>query len=485
MPSPAELWSLFTAERRLYELQGEGPIGALEVESWSGREALSEPFALTVQCLSLSAGLDLNEIAGQRVVLTTRLADGSLTRRSALVREAVSLGADAGFACYRLQLAPWLWLASQASHSRVWQDKTVAQITGDVLAAYAAYGHVEWTPDAQQHPASTRARRYCVQYRETDLAFVSRLLAEEGLGYVLDEGEEDEGKDKGEDKADKQGTPGTPRLLIFADSISFAEEPSARSPLGGRGLRFHRAAAPEEQDTLQHWGASRELQSSVFTVIGWDPVTKRSIAASLPTVQTPGGPHAPVLEAYDWVGVDAFTSGIDAQARTDQISQTLEARNQTFDARSTVRSLRPGRWFELTGSTFDQLLTQGLGLKPGTAGTHAADDPAPRQFSLTAVTHAARNNLPKALEARLQQIDASLDADTPKPGNPPTSGTTAGAAPRRPAPSPAAPPSRPCPKPPGPRCSPKSAPAATPTPSSACRGLCRGGPCSATPPASA
>ena len=130
----------------------------------------------------------------------------------------------------------------------------------------------------------------------------------------------------------------------------------SRSPLGGRGLRFHRAAAPEEQDTLQHWGASRELQASVFTLIGWDPVTKRSVSASLPTVQTPGGPHAPVLEAYDWVGVEAFTSGLDAQARTEQISQTLEARNQTFDARSTVRSLRPGRWFELTGSTFDQLL---------------------------------------------------------------------------------------------------------------------------------
>ncbi len=56
----------------------------------------------------------------------------------------------------------------------------------------------------------------------------------------------------------------------------------SRSPLGGRGLRFHRAAAPEEQDTLQHWGANRELQASVFTLIGWDPVTKRSIIVRAP-----------------------------------------------------------------------------------------------------------------------------------------------------------------------------------------------------------
>ena len=108
MPSPTELWSIFTSERRLYDLQGAGAVRELLVESWSGREALSEPFALTLQCLSLNAGIDLQELAGQRVVLTTRLSDASLARRSAVVREAVSLGADAGFARYRLELAAWL-----------------------------------------------------------------------------------------------------------------------------------------------------------------------------------------------------------------------------------------------------------------------------------------------------------------------------------------------------------------------------------------
>ena len=117
----------------------------------------------------------------------------------------------------------------------------------------------------------------------------------------------------------------------------------------------HRAAAPEEQDTLQHWGATRELHAAVTTVLGWDQVAKRSVAASVPTLQAVGGANAPILEAYDWVGADAIEGSADAQARAEQISQAIEARNKTFEARSTVRSLRPGRWFELSGSTFEQL----------------------------------------------------------------------------------------------------------------------------------
>ncbi|MDR9851809.1 phage late control D family protein [Herbaspirillum huttiense] len=61
-------------------------------------------------------------LLGCRATLETRLADGGLCRSSGLIHEAARLGGDGGFCRYRLRMAPWPWLLSQATTSRVWQD---------------------------------------------------------------------------------------------------------------------------------------------------------------------------------------------------------------------------------------------------------------------------------------------------------------------------------------------------------------------------
>ncbi|MBA4262402.1 MAG: hypothetical protein C0443_10420 [Comamonadaceae bacterium] len=158
---------------------------ALLVESWSQRESLSQPWELQISTLSTNARVDIHALLGQRVTLLTKLADGSSEHpRSGLITEASAVGADGGFARYRLTVSPWLTLLAFGARSAVWRERSVVQIIDSVFGAYSAHAAWAWSPCASQHLSQSHQTghlSYTVQYRESDLAFVSRVLAREGL----------------------------------------------------------------------------------------------------------------------------------------------------------------------------------------------------------------------------------------------------------------------------------------------------------------
>jgi type VI secretion system secreted protein VgrG len=80
---------------------------------------------------------------------------------------------------YEIELRPWLWMLGRTSNARIFQKLSVPAIVEKVFKAYdiAKYD--------LQLTRSYELREFCVQYRETDLAFVSRLLEEEGIYYYF------------------------------------------------------------------------------------------------------------------------------------------------------------------------------------------------------------------------------------------------------------------------------------------------------------
>ncbi|RBH42739.1 contractile injection system protein, VgrG/Pvc8 family, partial [Xanthomonas oryzae] len=60
-----------------------------------------------------------------------------------------------------------------------------AKIVEAVFADYAPMASWQWSEETSAFLGQARPRSYCVQYRESDLDFVQRLLAEEGLGWRL------------------------------------------------------------------------------------------------------------------------------------------------------------------------------------------------------------------------------------------------------------------------------------------------------------
>jgi type VI secretion system secreted protein VgrG len=144
--------ALFNSQTRLYRLQAEGEADGLLVESWSQREALSQPWELQISTLSTNARLDIHAMLGQRVDLLTKLADGrSEHPRSGIVTQASAVAADGGFARYVLTVRPWLSLLAYGARSAVWQEKSLVEIIDSVFGAYSQHAAWSWSPCAQQH----------------------------------------------------------------------------------------------------------------------------------------------------------------------------------------------------------------------------------------------------------------------------------------------------------------------------------------------
>lgn len=81
------------------------------------------------------------------------------------------------FSSYRAEVVPKVWLLTQISQSRIFQNKTVPQILEEVLKGF------EYDLEIQ---GNFKPRNYCVQYRESDWNFASRLMEEEGIYYYFE-----------------------------------------------------------------------------------------------------------------------------------------------------------------------------------------------------------------------------------------------------------------------------------------------------------
>lgn len=377
---------------RLYRLHGEGESSGLLVQAWSLKEQLDAPWTMEIVALGTHAALDVQAMLGRQITLQTVLADGSVQARSGLVLAACAKDADGGFARYRLTVRPWIALLAHTRRSRVWQEKSLVQVVESIFAPYASQAQWRWSDDVAAHLERSPflgtgpVRSYTVQYRETDLAFVARLLAREGIGWRCEEA----GSAEPAGRAGSAGEAGrfAGCVVFFADSPRAASCPADPSSERGNGIRFHRASAREETDAVQAFGAQRVLQAAQTTVLTWDYRAKRVLASGVPTNQPFGGPNAPRLEAYEPAHAYAFATAAQAQRAAALGHESLEARNKTWLGRSTVRSFGCGTTFELTGSPLDALASLGNG-EPD------------RRFLLTEVVHAGINNLPKALSPHI------------------------------------------------------------------------------------
>lgn len=328
----------FTADTRLYALRigdGGGDSGLL-VEAFAAHDALHEVPVRDVIVLSTSAHLSLQELLGRHATLDVRLADGGQASFSGEVCAAAMLGSDGGLARYRLTISPWLWRLGHARNSRVWQDKTVIDIIDAVFQAYQPAARWRWSEDTAAFLNELPARSYCCQYREPDLDFVRRILAEEGLGWRV------------EDTADGHG------VVLFADSTQRCAVPEDATSKADGAIRFHGARSVEQQDSVQALVAQRSLHASLSTVLSYDYKAKRSVAASSPT-RNRAVLRLPPLESFDVPGQYAYPGSSLAQRYADLHMEGMEARSLLWRGRSTVRTLRAGSRMAVNGAPLKML----------------------------------------------------------------------------------------------------------------------------------
>ena len=171
-------------DMRAFELRA-GPFtnGELRVLRFEGREALSQPFRFDVDLVGESEEpVDIRAVLDGDVVLTMR-SPGGERHVHGMVSRAAALGMEGGRPHYRVRIVPKLWRLGLTQRSRHFQGKDATQIVQTVLDA----GGVKVRKALS---GSYPTRDLCVQYRESDLAFVSRLLEDEGIYYFFEHDED-------------------------------------------------------------------------------------------------------------------------------------------------------------------------------------------------------------------------------------------------------------------------------------------------------
>ena len=348
---------------QLHRLQAEG-LPPLFVEQWWGHESLVNGFDYWVDAVHPDAGLSCADWPGLSAALVTCLDDGQDHHRCGYIAAAHLLGADGGLARYRLHLVPWTWFLRHARRSRVHQQRTVRDIVEDVFGTHSGLARWRWSDDALAALAAAPVRDCCIQYREPDLEFVQRLLADEGIAGTFE-----------------SDSSGGLTLVLFADSSVQPENPqSARDG----GIRFHRDDATERADALQQLGRWRRLGSSRLSL-----VTDDGPAATVRHVQMPlqEAGHSP-REVYEPVGTHALAGADEGYRRARRAAEAHEAGSAGWLAAGSVRSLQVGRFIRVlaasAGSTPSllptELLHYGCNPPPITQGAEQPRAAAPARW---------------------------------------------------------------------------------------------------------
>lgn len=153
---------------------------ALILLSFNGEEAISELFEFQLNLASQNLNITANEIVGNPVDLWIRLNDGSQRFINTYINRftAGPMYAE-GYRSYLATAVPWLWFLSLNQDSRIFQGKTVLQVLEDIFQLYPLANFE--IKCMKQYPEND----YCVQYQESDLAFINRLMQEYGIFYYF------------------------------------------------------------------------------------------------------------------------------------------------------------------------------------------------------------------------------------------------------------------------------------------------------------
>lgn len=156
---------------------GNLPDNTFPVAAFSHHEALNEPFCLQLELASLLPDIDFAAVLDQPCALQIWY-DGVLQRRINGIVSRVVLG-DTGFrrTRYQIEVRPPLWRLSLRRNARIFQTQTPQEIISILLQEAGV------TDYAFSFKHRHAVREYCVQYRESDLAFIQRLAAEEGMFF--------------------------------------------------------------------------------------------------------------------------------------------------------------------------------------------------------------------------------------------------------------------------------------------------------------
>jgi len=172
--------STYTQDERRIAI--ETPLGkdALLLKSFKGTEEMSRLFHFELDMLSTRNTIAAKDIVGKNVSFYIEYADGTPRHFNGIVNRFAASGRGDRLNMYSAEVVPWLWLLTRTADCRIFQDKTVPDIIKQIFSDLGMNDFSDSELKGNYEPWE-----YCVQYRETDFNFVSRLMEHVGIFYYF------------------------------------------------------------------------------------------------------------------------------------------------------------------------------------------------------------------------------------------------------------------------------------------------------------
>ncbi|MBI3609835.1 MAG: type VI secretion system tip protein VgrG [Nitrospirae bacterium] len=321
----------------------------LKVVRFYGNEGISELFHFSIDLASTDGEVDFEKVVGESALLTIHAEKGKRYVHG-LVSLFEQIGKEGKWTLYRAEVVPAVWVLSRRITCRIFQNQSIP----DIIKKALSDGGIASDQVRFSIKKSYKPRDYCVQYRESDFSFITRLMEQYGFFYFF------------EHAADKH-------VMVIGD------DPVVHVPIVEPAKVIYRApgtAGVSDQEHVYEYRYHREVRTGAVRLRDFD-FKKPRLSLEQEAKAKGNGSASGGLEAYDYPGeyLVPDEGGDLAKVRLEE----LQATRQIGAGQSDCRRFVPGYRFTLekyTRSDFNReyLLTRlsHSGSQPQVLGAEAA-----------------------------------------------------------------------------------------------------------------
>jgi type VI secretion system secreted protein VgrG len=306
-----------TQEHRQVEIAS--PLGkdVLLFYHMTATEALGRLFQFNISVLSKDSGITFEKLLGERITVRLALPNNKNRYFSGHVSSFSQSGTVGELYAYHVTVHPWLWFLTRSANCRIFQDKTVPNIIKEVFRDQG------FTDFKESLSGDYMPLEYCVQYRESDFNFVSRLMEQEGIYYYFKHENDKHTMVLSDSASSHQPFPDYEKLPYYPFEVTLRRE----------------------RDHIYDWRASLEIQPGVCALNDFNfktPKANLHVKSAIKHDHVMSG-----IEVYDYPGRYQKTDEGETYARVRV--QELQTDHELVHGEGNARGLAVGSLFELTG----------------------------------------------------------------------------------------------------------------------------------------
>jgi type VI secretion system secreted protein VgrG len=321
-----------STESRTVKINGPVPDTGFMFQKLEAVESLSSPYTINLELMSPKGNLDFKDFGGKEMGVEISTADGHARYFRGYVIEMARVSGQVGESdeqifTYQIRLAPWAWFLSRRADCRIFNsnDGKSPNSVKDILKKVFTDAGFSSDYDLGGLSETYPSLNYVVQYNETDLDFVSRILEREGIYYYFEH-------------------------TASSHKMKLADSPSAHTPITNyEKISFKDPRKGSSAENIEEWVHRQAVRTGTFVHRDYDPADP---AKNLEKKKTDKGPSA--QSEHEWYNYPGqYVEPAEGDRHVKARLAELQFGADVVKGKGNAFGLVPGHTFELEGHVTD------------------------------------------------------------------------------------------------------------------------------------